>query len=313
MLELIKTFSMAGRLLVRRPAAAAIDITSRCNLRCKHCYWWKQDHPRELDDEEMVALFHVVRRQGMRVAILYGGEPALRAKVCEAAARIFDSVLIFTNGTLGLFALGHRAQWIVSLDGPRRINDEIRGEGTYDRAVKNIRQASRPPIVHITISRLNEAFVEEFVEEMLALPIKGIGFSFFTPNRGERENEYLIPVQEREDTIRRLLNLRRRFGEQVGFTEAIARQLRVDGDYLSWNNYEKCPVSRGLKCFRSDGTIKLCTYGDDADCARCGCAAVSAFRGAFYPPNFETIKLVFGLLSPGFIPRTKNGVGKDAG
>ncbi len=309
MLELLKTFSMAGRLLVKRPAAAAIDITSRCNLRCRHCYWWKQDHPKELDDDEIVALFEDVRSQGMRVAILYGGEPTLRPKVCEAAARIFDSVLIFTNGTLGLFALGRRAQWIVSLDGPRRINDEIRGNGTYDKAVRSIMEASRPPIVHITISRLNEAFVEDFVEDMLALPIKGIGFSFFTPNRGEEHNEYLIPLQEREHIIKRLLSLRRRFGEQVGFTEAIARQLRVDGDYLSWNSYERCPVSRGLKCFRSDGTVKLCTYGDDADCARCGCAAVSAFRGAFHPPNYESIRVVFGLLLPGFIPRAKKGNG----
>ena len=30
---------------------AAIDITSSCNLKCSHCYWWKEERPAELDDD----------------------------------------------------------------------------------------------------------------------------------------------------------------------------------------------------------------------------------------------------------------------
>ncbi|HDZ24492.1 MAG TPA: radical SAM protein [Desulfobacteraceae bacterium] len=289
-LDLSKTLLLATWLLFRRrPGAAAIDVTNRCNLRCRHCYWWAQDHPHQLDDDEMLQFLYYLRAHGMKAAILYGGEPAMRMGVCKAAARIFDSVLAFTNGTLPLEDLGPRGQWIVSLDGPREINDSIRGRGTFDCAVSNIAQATRPPIVHITISRLNEGSIETFVQEMLGLPIKGIGFSFFTPNRTQGQDEFLIPIEERDSIVQRLLKLRQRFGERVGFTKAIARQLLVNGTFKAWNSYEKCPVSKILKCYKSDGTTKLCTYGDDADCSRCGCAAVISFNLAFYPPNYETM------------------------
>ena len=301
--DLPRTLALGIRLLLKRPAAAAIDITNRCNLRCRHCYWWEQEHPRQLGHDEMLALLHRLRGQGIRAAILYGGEPALRMEVCKAAARIFDSVLIFTNGTFELEDLGVRGQWIVSLDGPQEVNDAIRGTGTFKQATEHISRAPRPPIVHITISRLNEQFVERFVQEMLEFPIKGIGFSFFTPIRGQHQDELLIPVEERKPIVERLLALRCRYGERVGFTPAIARQLLADGAFKAWNSYQKCPVSKAVRCYRSDGSTKGCTYGDDADCTRCGCAAVTAFRGAFYPPNYQTMRLVLGLLWPPFSPR----------
>jgi ABC-type glycerol-3-phosphate transport system permease component len=40
----------------------------------------------------------------------------------------------------------------------------------------------------------------------------------------------------------------------------------------------------------------MCTYGDRADCSRCGCAAVAAYRGAFFPFDFRTLLLIFGLM-----------------
>ena len=40
--------AILGRwLFTRRPTSVAIDITHKCNLKCLHCYWWKQVHPPE--------------------------------------------------------------------------------------------------------------------------------------------------------------------------------------------------------------------------------------------------------------------------
>lgn len=290
-------------LFTNQPTTAAIDITHRCNLHCSHCYWWKQEHPRELDDSEMIRHMRSLRARGLRAAILYGGEPTLRPDVCRAAGEIFDATLAFTNGTNGFPALPN-GQWILSLDGPKEINDAIRGKGVYDLAVQNLRRAIRPPIVHMTISRLNRNCVEDFVREMLTLPIKGVGFSFFTPNVGEDDGPALI-LQERDKTVEELLRLRSRYGNKVGFTRAMAHQLKSNGAFREWNEYAACPVSRRVRCYQSDGTIKACTYGNDADCSRCGCAAVVAFRGAFNPVDLETIGVIVGLVFPGFMPPGK--------
>ena len=35
---------------IPKPVGVSIDITNRCNLKCKHCYFWRQNYQAELDD-----------------------------------------------------------------------------------------------------------------------------------------------------------------------------------------------------------------------------------------------------------------------
>ena len=102
-----------------------------------------------------------------------------------------------------------------------------------------------------------------------------------------------------------LLNLRKRYGEKVGFTPAMARQLLTNGHFEKWNSYSACPVSQRVRCFKSDGQSKACTYGDNADCSRCGCAAVAAYRGAFKPFDYQTLRLILGLMVPEYRVRKR--------
>lgn len=284
-------------LFTRRPTSVALDITHRCNLKCLHCYWWQQEHPPELSAGEMIAFLKKLRKSGLRAAILYGGEPTLRPEICRAAAQIFDATLAFTNGVNGFPEL-ENGQWILSLDGPETENDRIRGEGVYQKAVENLKTASHPPIVHMTISRLNRNGLDRFVREMMDLPVKGIGFSFVTPNRESTDENLFIPLEERNQVVMELLRLRKKYGEKVGFTPAMARQLLTHGAFDQWNRLSACPVSQRVRCFRSDGRPKSCTYGNRADCSHCGCAAVVAYRGAFKPFDYRTLRVILGLMAP---------------
>jgi len=292
-----KLLILAKWVLTGLPTTVAVDVTHRCNLKCLHCYWWKQDHPAELDDGRMIAFLQGLRAKGLGAAILYGGEPTLRPEVCRAAGEIFDATLAFTNGMNGFPPL-RNLQWILSLDGPQALNDKIRGKGVYARAVESLMKASHPPIVHMTISRLNQDSLNTFVREMMELPIKGIGFSFYTPDLTRDESGLFIPLEERDRLAMELLALRKRYGEKIGFTPAMARQLLTGGDFYKWNSYAACPVSRRVRCFMSDGQAKACTYGNTADCSRCGCAAVAAYQAAFKPFDYPTLRLILGLMVP---------------
>jgi len=292
-----KLLILAKWVLTRLPTTVAVDVTHRCNLKCLHCYWWKQDRSSELDDGRMIVFLQGLRANGLGAAILYGGEPTLRPEVCRAAGDIFDATLAFTNGMNGFPPL-QNVQWILSLDGPQALNDTIRGKGVYARAVENLMKASQPPIVHMTISRLNQDSLDAFVQEMMGLPIKGIGFSFYTPDLTRDESGLFIPLEGRDRLAMELLALRKRYGEKIGFTPAMARQLLTGGDFHKWNSYAACPVSRRVRCFKSNGQAKACTYGDTADCSRCGCAAVAAYQAAFKPFDYPTLRLILGLMVP---------------
>ena len=272
---------------------AAIDITNRCNLKCTHCYWWKEERPDELDDEAMITFFKKIKDAGTRSAIIYGGEPMLRPNICEVATHIFDYTLIFTNGTQGYLPID--AQWLLSLDGPREIHDKIRGEGVYDTVMDNLKNIPRKPIVHITITRLNQHYIEDFLEDMSTMPIKGIGFSFYTPNKGQDEDDLFIPLNERDRMVDNLLRLRRKYWRIMGFTKTMAYQFKQAGAFSEWNNLENCSVGEICVCYNSDGTTKPCTYGIDADCSRCGCATVAAYRAAIKYHDPQALFIVSSL------------------
>ncbi|MBI5789013.1 MAG: radical SAM protein [Candidatus Schekmanbacteria bacterium] len=266
----------------KEKTTAAIDVTSRCNLRCRHCYWWKEESPREMDDEEMLAFMKKLRQEGIVAAFLYGGEPLLRPNICEAASKIFDFTLIFTNGTFGLPDI--KCQWVLSLDGPAEIHDKIRGAGVFQEVIGSLQQATRPPIIHMTISQLNKQHIGAFLHEMgkkeIKRHIKGIGFSFYTPHRGIPEEDFFIPLDERDRLVDELLAYRKQYGFSLGLTDKMGYQFKQSGGFSTWNSRDKCPVKDVCICYKSDGTRKPCTYGVNADCSRCGCASVAAFRAA---------------------------------
>ncbi len=259
----------------------AINVTNRCNLKCSHCYWWREQHPSELDDDAMIAFMEEQQRSGKNLAILYGGEPMLRPNICRAATEIFDATIIFTNGTLGFPDIP--AIWMVSIEGTREVNDRIRGKGIYDKVMKNMqRDTYRKPIVHITITRENRDNLEDFLESMSDNKyIRGIGFSFYTPEIGKEDRDVMIPLAERNAVLDELLHLTKRYGHIMGFNEPLAEQFRSTGAFTEWNGLDRCTVTKMVDCFNSDGTQISCIYGNNADCSRCGCTGVAVYRAAF--------------------------------
>ncbi len=298
LLKKIKLFSKW--VFTDEKTTVAIDITSSCNLKCVHCYWWKEKHPQELSDEEMIAFMKRLRGEGFVAAFLYGGEPLLRPRICEAASNIFDFTLIFTNGTLGFPDIS--CQWILSLDGTKEINDRIRGAGVYQTVIDNLLKASRKPIVHITINQLNKNHINEFLQAMhrqeIKQKIRGVGFSFYTPNRGLEEQALFIPLAERDRLVDELLAYRKKHRFIMGFTGKMAHYLKQNGGFSEWNSLDKCPVSKLFVCYRADGSIKPCTYGINADCSRCGCASVTTYLAAIKAWDPESL-IILNLLTNG--------------
>src|SRR3954468_13376999 len=63
----------------------SIDVTSDCNLRCRHCYFFEQHHLPELPPEGWKARLDRMKAEGYRLyqCAWVGGEPLLRKQVIE--------------------------------------------------------------------------------------------------------------------------------------------------------------------------------------------------------------------------------------
>ena len=132
------------------PLAVHLEIAAACNLTCTHCF--AGELPRReppLTMAELDALFATLARMGSFRLGLTGGEPLLRRDLFEIVDRATAHGLcpcLTTNGLLITEEiareLGRRnLVWLnVSLEGATAdTNDRVRGAGTFDRVVENLR------------------------------------------------------------------------------------------------------------------------------------------------------------------------------
>ncbi|MBI5632111.1 MAG: radical SAM protein [Nitrospirae bacterium] len=133
-----------------------LQITDRCNLRCKHCYIAPLSSERsgegpvpEVFHELSVDQIRTILRefeelQGLRVMIT-GGEPLLHKDFTAINTMLPDFLIrkvLFSNGLLlnrGLLRGLHLDEIQISIDGLEQAHDIIRGAGTFARSMDSIR------------------------------------------------------------------------------------------------------------------------------------------------------------------------------
>lgn len=129
------------------------DITSECNLNCKHCYN-KGKYPdtvskKVLKNEDIFVLLNNLKSLGFTRLHFLGGEPLLSPNLITAL-NYCDSqdigTSITTNGLLlspqmiDSLLYNNLHHIIISLEGINESdNDKIRGNGSFNRVINNIK------------------------------------------------------------------------------------------------------------------------------------------------------------------------------
>lgn len=123
-----------------------LQLTSRCNLRCRHCYIG-DSAPGELSAVQVRSVLKEFEEmQGLRV-LLTGGEPLLHTRfdeINEMLPDLFLRKVLFTNGVLLKKDVLKRLkvnEIQVSIDGMSAAHDALRGPGTWDVAIEAVRRA----------------------------------------------------------------------------------------------------------------------------------------------------------------------------
>lgn len=155
-------------LLTRKLERITLQVTQKCNLRCKYCIYSEntnklqrshsnKDMPKSMAFKAINFLWdNSIDSEDICIGF-YGGEPLLNFPLIEqcvayAEEIFFGKKLLFTittNGTLltdkiiHFFSL-HDFMLMVSLDGNKKINDKNRvfanGSGTYDVVVERLKR-----------------------------------------------------------------------------------------------------------------------------------------------------------------------------
>lgn len=195
------------------------ELTSRCNLRCTHCYTEAGESAHaDLPVTAVMRWMDELVSMNPEAFDLVGGEPFLYPgiwQILEHAQKIGLPVIINTNGTLidrklvqTLKNSNSTVTVAISLDGAEpEINDAIRGCGSFSRTLHGmdlLRNAGFDTILMNVINRLNWRTFDKYVELAIREGIETVYVDRFIPvGRGQKHLESLdMPVAEWRDAIR---------------------------------------------------------------------------------------------------------------
>ena len=122
-------------------------VTERCELRCAHCLARSSRLAPEPSLDEAMAVIDQVADLGVGELLLTGGEPLAREDLPELLAHLHRRAVPYSLNVARAPSREQREALrrhppmfaAVSLDGPRRLHDELRGHaGAFDEALEAI-------------------------------------------------------------------------------------------------------------------------------------------------------------------------------
>jgi pyruvate-formate lyase-activating enzyme len=138
--------------VMRMPRSVDVEITARCNLHCRYCYFFNNPNIeyRDLPTEEWLTFFEELGRRGVMSVTLIGGEPFIREDLPTLIDGLVENRMRYSiafNGGLidnGMAAYlaqsGHCDSVQISVDGScPDTHDARRGKGSFEGAIRGIR------------------------------------------------------------------------------------------------------------------------------------------------------------------------------
>jgi len=255
--------------LAARMVHCNLQVTYRCNFECQICDFWKQAHDPadELSLDDIRLIGRKLNRLGTLIISLAGGEPLIRADLCDAiallnAAHHFPILITngwFVNETLARDILRAGLQEIsVSVDyRDAARHDAQRGRpGAWQRAIRalellNRHRPSRRTRVHM-ISVLMDDNLED-VEGLITLA-RDLGvtymLSLYSGNRGTKARR--LPDGQ---VTRHLLGLKAKYPEFVTLTSYLERF----DEAIATGGIGDCQTGRVLMNIDNRGNVARCT------------------------------------------------------
>lgn len=267
----------------RTPRVLTLFVTSQCNAKCGHCFYWQSlNQPTDLSFEEIEDLSRSLGK--LDKLLITGGEPFMQRKLPEIIQLFFENnncrfVSIPTNGLLPEliarrtrrilhFAQGRTVNISMSLDGTAHTHDELRGvPGNFEKMIETYRQLKQVQSDYGNLSlRVNSVVmnatlegVEQLIDELPNL-MPEINTPALTLLRGSPlDKSLLLPNPKKLKELHDRKNARVpgqqpfiwRFADWATFTMA-TETLRQDKQVVP------CEAGRILGVVEADGTVKHC-------------------------------------------------------
>jgi len=266
--------------ILSAPLSVTLELTSRCNFRCVHCY--ARRNPRdaidtsesEMTTRKILGFLEEISRLHVWWLTMTGGEPLIRQDFFQIASYAKSKGLIQTLMTNGSLITPRAAERIhryfrtvqISIDAADadtfsliRRSSKQDFEKVLD-GVRNLVASGCTPIISVTVFKQNLDQLEQIIELALSLGCNKVRFGQVTPvSRGDRNwNQIVVDPYV---TTRRVKELTESYQGKVftDFQDPV-KMVAAYEQYLSAGEYRRsfCAAGTWHCAVDSKGNVLPC-------------------------------------------------------
>lgn len=254
------------------------DITSSCNLRCKHCRAWKLPREEDLTTKEGIDLLDQLYQLKIQILNFSGGEPFLRRDILYLLeyAKNFPSLTITTNGTLlekeqiKKLKRFRNLRFSISLDGLEKFHDDFRQvPGTFKKALKAIEDLTTeliPVSIKFTITTSNYKEAPKVFRLISQYKVESFNIRAVIPF-GRAENSLTISPKQYKLTVEELLKTNEKIPIISGdpillplYPELLGKIWREMGEKVYSEICAGCLAGDEILYIKPNGDVGVCAY-----------------------------------------------------
>jgi len=255
---------------LRVPLNVMFSVTNRCTSNCHYCNIPNRKQS-ELTTREIFDLIDQVTKMGAQRLGLWGGEPLIRddiGQIIDYAKSKGLFVTLDSNGHLieeKFRVLKNLDHLILALDGPEKMHNQNRGEGSFQKVMKAIQTLKRKmPVWTLTVLTKHNLDGIDFILETA----KNYGFlsTFQVLHHNEalgRNHDSLLPPDGSYRRVIKELILKKKEGAPIASSFQYLERI------LNWPDYKKPMLSYSIDNLRCWAGRLYCNVDTDGSIYPC--------------------------------------------
>jgi len=254
----------AEQAMLDKPLGVEIEITTACNLRCKHCF--QGEYPEKyMSLETFKNIVDILDKNDVYEINLVGGEIFKHKDVLamlqylntkNMAVTIVTNAVAIDDKAMDVLKQMNNLYVLVSVDGTKELHDQIRGEGQFDKIMPKVLKMHELGMnieILCTINAINVDHVKEIAEFGKTIDIP-VNFNLFKPF-SERHEYLTVDPNKFFKAVEDLLRLRVKEHYRIGISDA-----SLAAYMLGLPEKNECTATMAGLVINTNGKMLTCPY-----------------------------------------------------
>lgn len=272
-------------MILSAPITVHIELTSGCNLKCRHCYnYWRHKSviPAILTRQKLDFLLKEIITNGIMHVIFTGGEPFLNYDNLLHGIKRLTSANVSVSCNSNLFlatpqrmkelkdaGLNHILTSLNSYE-PKTNDFMVSKPGAFKQTVKGIKTAIASGVrisANMIVTKRNIRHIYKTAGLAASLGAKKFFATRIVPNVSKNidaQKEFLLQEEEVKIVLNELLKAGKDFGLQVGSLVSFPLCFLKDLDKYKEFYMHGCPAGNKMLSINADGKTHACVHEEES-------------------------------------------------